>query len=63
MSFSSERFENKLERRTCDIVAKVRDDDIVVNEFKLPSCYYVYFQTNTLVKSLNLHTSALPCVK
>ena len=27
----------------CGVVAKVLDCDIVVSEFKLQSCYYVYF--------------------
>ena len=35
------------------VIAYVLDCDIEVNEFKLQSCYYVPFQTNTLEKSIN----------
>ena len=28
--------------------------DIVINKFEYQLCYYIYFQTNTLGKSINL---------
>ena len=31
-------------------MANVLNRDVVVNEFELPSRYYVHFQTNTLEK-------------
>ena len=34
-------------------VDKVLESDIVVNKFKLKSCYSVHFQTNTLGKGMN----------
>ena len=34
-------------------VANVLDCDIVVSEFELRSCYYVYFRTNTRGKGMN----------
>ena len=33
-----------------DVVAKIMDRDIVVNEFELYSHYYVHFRTKTLGK-------------
>ena len=35
------------------IVVKVLDCSLKVNKFKLQSCYYVPFQTNTLRKGMN----------
>ena len=35
------------------VVAYMLDSDIKVNEFKLPSYYYIHFQTNTLRKGMN----------
>ena len=35
-------------RNTLCVVANVLDCDIVVSGFKLQSCYYVHFWTNTL---------------
>ena len=39
---------------SCDVVANMLDCDIIVNEFKLQSCYHVHFQTNTLRKGINI---------
>ena len=36
-----------------NVVANMLDCDIVVSEFKLQSCYYIHFQTNTLGKGMN----------
>ena len=36
----------------CDIVVNVPNCTIIVNEFKLQSCYYVYFLINTLGKGM-----------
>ena len=36
-----------------DVVAKVLDCDIIVNEFELQSHYYVHFRTNTVEKGMN----------
>ena len=36
------------------IKAKVLHCALEVTEFKLQSCYYVHFQTNTLGKGMNL---------
>ena len=36
-----------------DVVANVLDFDTVVTKFKLQSCYYVHFWTNTLEKGKN----------
>ncbi len=36
-----------------DIMDKVLNWDLEVSEFKLHSCYYVHFQTNTLGKGMN----------
>ncbi len=38
---------------TRDVVANLLDCDIVVSEFKLQSCYYIHFRTNTLGKGMN----------
>ena len=35
-----------------DIVAKVRDCNIIVNKFKFNSSYYIHFQTNTLEQGM-----------
>ena len=35
------------------VVANVLDYDIIVNEFKIQSYNYAYFQTNTLGKGMN----------
>ena len=35
-------------------VANLLDSDIVACEFELQTCYYAYFQTNTLEKDTNL---------
>ena len=35
------------------LVANMLDSDIVVSKFKLWSCYYVHFRTNTLEKPMN----------
>ena len=35
------------------IVVNVLGYDIVVNEFKLQSCYHVHFRSNTLGKGMN----------
>ena len=35
-----------------DVVANMLDSDIVVNEFKLHSRYYIHFKTNTFGKGL-----------
>ena len=37
------------------VVAKVQDWDVRVSEFDLHSRYYVYFQTKTLWKCIELH--------
>ena len=37
-----------------DVVANMLDCDIIVNKFKLHSCYYVHFQANTLGKGMNI---------
>ena len=34
----------------CSAMANVFDCDIIVNDFKLQLCYYVHFQTNTIVE-------------
>ena len=39
-------------RSPCSIVANVQDHDIVVNEFKFQSRYYVHFRINTLGKGM-----------
>ena len=36
------------------IVANVLNCENAVCEFELPSCYYVYFRTNTLGKGKNI---------
>ena len=36
-------------------MANVMDCEIVVTEFELQSCYYVYFRFNTLGKGMNSH--------
>ena len=38
----------------CGAAANVLDYEIVVSEFKLQSCYYIHFQTNTLGKGMNM---------
>ena len=35
------------------VVANVLDCYIVVSEFKLKLCYYIYFQSNTLGNGMN----------
>ena len=35
------------------VMVKQMDSRIVVSEFKLQSCYYVHFRTNTLGKGMN----------
>ena len=35
------------------IMVKALDNGIVIREFELQSCYYVYFRTNTLGKGMN----------
>ena len=35
-----------ISRLSSGVVANVLDSDIVINEFKLQSCYYVHFRTN-----------------
>ena len=35
------------------VMVKALDFGIVINEFKLQSCYYVHFQTNTFGKGMN----------
>ena len=40
-------------------VANVLDSGILLNVFKLRSCYYVYFQINTLEKNINPFGSKL----
>ena len=35
------------------VMVKVLDCGFIVSEFKLQSRYYIYFQTNTLVKGTN----------
>ena len=42
-----------VKRSPCGIIVKVLDCSLKVSEFKLQSCYYIHFQTNTLRKSLN----------
>ena len=39
--------------RPCCIMTNVLDHNSVINEFKLWSCYGIYFQTNTLEKGMN----------
>ena len=36
-----------------DVIANLLDFDIGVNEFKLQSCNYLHFGTNTLSKGMN----------
>ena len=43
---------NHLSGGSCVAMAKVLDYNIIVSEFKLPSCYYIYFWTNTLGKGI-----------
>ena len=33
-------------------MVKVIDNEIIINEFELQSCYYVYFRTNNLNESM-----------
>ena len=40
-------------RRTHGVVANVLNCDIVVSEFELQSCFYVYIRTNTIGKYMN----------
>ena len=42
-----------------DIMTKMLDGDLKVNEFELQSHYYVHFWTNTLWKGMNLLISQL----
>ena len=37
-----------------DVVVNVMDCNIVVREFELQSCYYIYLRTNTLGNGVNL---------
>ena len=39
--------------KSCDVVAKVLDCDIVVSDFELKICYFVYFRANTIGKAMN----------
>ena len=41
------------------IIAKVLDSDLKMSKFKLQSCYYVHFWTNTLGKDMTLLTQPL----
>ena len=43
------------------VVANVLNCDIIVNKFKLQSCYYIHFQTNTLRKGMNPLIPLLDC--
>ena len=35
-------------------MAKVLDCDLKVSDFELQSCYYIHFQTNNLMKGMNI---------
>ena len=37
----------------CGIVANVLDCDTAVSKFKLPLCYCIHFQSNTLREGMN----------
>ena len=42
-----------LREHPCGVMVKALDYGIVVSEFKLKSCYYTHFRTNTFEKGMN----------
>ena len=46
---------NSIQTRGCPrgVMVKAMDCGVVVSEFELQSCYYVYFRANTFGKGMN----------
>ena len=42
----------------CGIMVKVQDYSLDISEFKLQSCNYIHFWTNTLGKGMNFFISS-----